>query len=315
MELNVSSAICVPLMLGATPAALLYLDSRGRAGALRQGSAAFCVALGRMASLALGNLKRVDIERRQASMEAELTAAAEAQKWILPPREIKIGNVHIIGESRAGHFVGGDFFDIIQLADDRVAVALGDVSGHGVAASVLMTATQSFLHATLLANPDPGWAAIMANRFIHPRREGNRFVTMWLGIFDPRAGKLTYVDAGHGYGLMSHADGTLTTLNAERGLPLGVVDDSEYVVATTELKPESCVLVVSDGIIEQPRKAIDGAEREKRVQFDLGGVKDVLSTAGDGCDVISALFDAVVRHAGTTELSDDATAVMVRWKC
>ena len=69
VQMKITAAICVPLMLGGSPAAFLYLDSRGAAPALRSSATAFCVALGRMASLALANLKRLDIEKRQAAME------------------------------------------------------------------------------------------------------------------------------------------------------------------------------------------------------------------------------------------------------
>ena len=107
VQMNITAALCVPLMLGSTVAAYLYLDSRGRSGAMstaavRPNATAFCLALGRMAGLALSNLKRIDIERRQASVQAELEAAAEASKWILPKRESQIGRFSYVGESRAG---------------------------------------------------------------------------------------------------------------------------------------------------------------------------------------------------------------------
>src|SRR4051812_37082898 len=111
-QLGISAALCVPLMLGDTPAAYLYLDARGSAPVvLRPAATEFCVALGRIASLALANLKRIDIERRQALMETELEAAAIAQRWVMPRRVNRVGPYQITGESRPGQYVGGDFFD------------------------------------------------------------------------------------------------------------------------------------------------------------------------------------------------------------
>ena len=82
------------------------------------------------------------IERRQARFESELAAAAVAQRWILPKRLSTACGFCVTGESRPGAYVGGDFFDVIPLSDTKLAVALGDVTGHGIAASVLMTAAQ-----------------------------------------------------------------------------------------------------------------------------------------------------------------------------
>jgi len=132
--------------------------------------------------LALANLKRIDMERRSALLEADLKAAATAQQWILPQRQGHIGPFRYSGESRPGRHVGGDFFDIIPLKDDRLAIAIGDVSGKGVTASVLMTTAQGFLHAALEESGDPQHAVTRLNHFIHERSESNKFVTLWVGV-------------------------------------------------------------------------------------------------------------------------------------
>jgi hypothetical protein len=152
LNLGIQAAICAPLMLGESAAAFLYVDDRGvrnRAMPVHGAAASFCMALARMAGLALANLKRIEIEKRQAALEQDLTAAARAQKFILPKGQTTVGRLTCTGQSRPGAYVGGDFFDVIPLGEHRVAVALGDVTGHGVAASVLMTAAQGFFHAAV----------------------------------------------------------------------------------------------------------------------------------------------------------------------
>ena len=120
VQIKINSAICVPLMLGPIVAAYLYLDSRGTLmQSLRPNASSFCVALGRMASLALANLKRIDMEKRAEQMRVDLAAAAVAQKWIMPQRDTNHGPFHCIGESRPGQMVGGDFFDIIPLSTNN----------------------------------------------------------------------------------------------------------------------------------------------------------------------------------------------------
>lgn len=311
VQLKISSAICVPLMLGNTVAAYLYLDSRGSLPrATRPGASAFCVALGKMASLALANLKRVEMEKRDAAMRAELAAAAAAQKWIMPRRQGQFGPFCTIGESKPGQYVGGDFFDIIPLENDKLAVAVGDVCGKGISASVLMTATQGYLNAVFKAGSDPGVAVSAVNAFVNPRRPEGKFVTMWVGVFDPADGTLRYVDAGHSYAVLQRKDGSFQQLDRGGGMPIGLEPNGQYHAEVVRIEPGEKVMVVSDGIVEQFGMAISGAAG--RSQFQVAGLQQAMSQAGD--DEVADLFEAVIKHAGTSQLSDDATAVLVKWR-
>jgi phosphoserine phosphatase RsbU/P len=308
VQMNVSAAICVPMMLGGSAAAYLYLDSRGSLlQAMRPHGSAFCVALSKIASLALANIKRVEIEKRQAAIHAELNAAANAQKYIMPPREMKVAGLRIRGESRPGQFVGGDFFDVIPLPDGRIAITLGDVSGKGVSASVLMTATQGFLHAAVQQHGDVGKAVTALNAYIAPRRPASKFVTLWAGLIDPARGTLSYVDAAHSYAVLKRVDGSTHDLNEGGGLPVGVMDDGEYAAVEVPFAAGDQLVVVSDGIVEQPsaESTIDA-----RVQFEVDGLKQVmLDPSAD--DVVRALMERIVSFAGTEQLADDATVVWV----
>jgi len=266
-----------------------------------------------MASLALSNLKRIDMERRQVKMDAELSAAAAAQRWILPKRESTLSGFTITGESRPGAYVGGDFFDLIVLSDTKLAVALGDVTGHGIAASVLMTAAQGFLHAALQEHADAARAVADLNRFVNPRRSDDKFVTAWVAVFDSEAQTISYVDAGHGYALMLDPGGGTTMLAEGDGLPIGLFAEAEYKSVTKPLAPGGRAVVISDGLVEQygPVHRDDGTSANE--QFSIAKVAGVLTDTPPGADPVTALFDAVVKHAGTTHLQDDATAVLVRW--
>lgn len=319
VAMNITAALCVPIVLGAraemggTIAGYLYLDSRGRnAPKPRPNAAPFCVALGRMASLALANLKRIEIERRQASIEAELAAAAATQKWILPARQQCIGAIECFGESRAGRYIGGDFFDIIDLGNGRLAVALGDVSGKGVAAGVLMTAAQGYLHACLVEHGDVGRAIAATNRFVCSRTPDERFVTMWVGVININDRTLSYIDAGHGYAMMFPEGGEPVDLRGGTGVPIGVEPTFQYSAVSTQLPEHARLLVVSDGLIEQTGvvQAADGSLTQD--QFGVDAVKAAVKNSSIA-DAIDGLFGAIIHHAGTDQLADDATAVLVKW--
>jgi serine phosphatase RsbU (regulator of sigma subunit) len=312
MRLSITSAICVPLMLGETVGAYLYIDSRNRMSHLTPvGASAFCLALGRMASLSLANLKHVEMEKRGAELRAELAAAAAAQQWIVPARDAKFGPFAATGESRPGQYVGGDFFDFVPLGENRVAVALGDVCGKGFSASVLMTATQGYLHAALKSGGDLATILADVNRFVFQRRPAYKFVTAWVGIFDSQAGTINYVNAGHGYALLRSADGKFEKLDKGDGLPIGIEDDFRYAMQTARIQAGDTVTIVSDGIIEQ-FGMVQKAGQISREQFGITGVQNVL--AGAKSDIVASLLAAVMQHGGTENLSDDATAVVVSWR-
>lgn len=306
--MKINAAVCVPLMLGGVPAAFLYLDSRGTMPqSLRPNASSFCVALGRMASLALANIKRQEMEKREAQMQAELNAAAQAQRWILPKRQQTHPPLIIVGESKPGQQVGGDFFDVIPLEGGRLAITLGDVSGKGIAASVLMTAAQGFLHAALAEGRDLTSSINALNRFIHPRRPASKFLTMWACIIDPAAGQLSYIDAGHSYAVLRRATGEMLNLDAGGGLPIGIDESETYTAGSAPFTKGDSLVVVSDGIIEQFGQSVNAVgERE---QFGVEGLKRCMQSTVP--DLVACLFDAVVEHAGTTKLADDATIVWV----
>jgi serine phosphatase RsbU (regulator of sigma subunit) len=319
VQMNIGSALCVPLTIGsgeadAMVAAYLYLDSRGMMSAqLRPQTRDFCVALGRIASLSLANLKRIDIEKRQARLEAELKSAANVQSWMLPRRHTSIGSLTCIGESRFGQGMGGDFFDLIDLGNDRVAVTIGDVSGKGVTASVLMTATQGYLHAALRASGDPQLAIESAHAFISPRKPTGKFVTAWVGVIDLKAQTLRYVDAGHGYAVLRMPDGSCEHLEREGGgPPIGMIDEATYEAVEVSMPTGSGLLLMSDGIIEQfgMVRLPDGTQ--KRDQFEMAGVLRCMMSRADANDLVNCLFEELVKHAGSATLGDDATIVWIK---
>ena len=316
VQLRITAAMCVPLMLGTTPAAFLYLDSRATGATtagIRPDASAFATALGHIASMALANLKRSEMEKREAEMKSDLNAAAAAQQYILPARRHTFARIGIEGESRAGKTVGGDFFDVIELDEshDRIGFAVADVTGKGMAAGVLMSTTQGFFHSRLVSTQGDVAASVrQLSAFINPRRPANKFVTLWAGVIDTAKMTLTYTDAGHGFGILRQADGTLIALDQGDGLPVGIEPDWEYHAVTLPLGPGDTIVVVSDGIVEQFGTVTHATGQITREQFELSGVRNVINQKPD--DLVEAMYQAVIQHAGTDQLADDATIIVVR---
>lgn len=317
MQFAIEEALCVPLQVGAAVAGYLYFDNRGASEATRRStddSSEFAIGLGRLAAMAMANQMRMELDRRLARVEADLDAAAEAQRYILPRRSGRFGAFWYVGESRPGQRIGGDFFDVIPLRDGRLAVALGDVSGKGVPASVLVTATQGFLHAALLESGDPAQAANALNAYVNPRRPEDKFVTVWVGVIDAESGRLTYVNAGHGYALVRRSDGVIEAAAEEGGPPVGIVADLRYTPVTTVFSPGDRLIVYSDGVYEQPaapERSGSGTRGPVR-RFGEAGVRGCLAALGLQDDIVTGLFTALESFSGGPRLEDDATVVEVR---
>ncbi len=313
MQYAIEEALCVPLSIGSAVAGYLYFDNRGASDATRRAgddSTDFAVGLGRLAAMAMSNLVRMELDRRLARVEADIDAAAEAQRYILPRREGKYGPFSYVGESRPGQRVGGDFFDVIPLRDGRLAVALGDVCGKGVPASVLMTASQGYLHAALLESGDPAQAIRALNEYVHPRRPEDKFVTVWVGVLDAERGKLQYVNAGHGYAMVRSRSGESRFVADEGGPPIGIVAGLKFDAVETSFDAGDSLLVFSDGVFEQPAS---GETPQGSVQrFGESGVRECLGRLGPSGDAVGGLFEALVAFAGGPSLDDDATVVEVR---
>jgi phosphoserine phosphatase RsbU/P len=317
-QFGIQEAICVPLMTGTTVAGYLYLDHRKRSHGSRevaaQEAAAFAVGIGRLASMAWANLSRIELEKRFAYIQGELAAAAEIQQSILPSRNGAHGTMSYVGECRPGRTVSGDFFDVIPLTEDRVAIALGDVSGKGIAASVLMTTAVGMLNGSLKmqldtgGDADPSRAVAELAKYVVEHNVTGRFLTLWLGVFDLKNRTLTYVDAGHGYAWFVDAKRDMSLLDDCGGAAVGTDIDANYTCATVSLTPGGRVVVVSDGIIEQPSQS-----KHERIEFGKHGLECCIKSMQDGSDEVKELFAAVEGHAGQTALADDATVVVVRW--
>lgn len=303
VSLNIESAVCAPIYLGNAIDAYLYLDAREGERAAHSQSAAFCKALARMYGTALGNIKRLEVERMRGQLRAELEAAGVAQSFILPQPTGSIGRVRYSFRSRPGRFASGDLFDAVEMPGGRVGVFLGDVSGKGAAAAIVMAVAQTHLRGLLSAGMPPADAVSSLNRYIAERNREGQFITLWLGVFDPAGGSVEAVDAGHGYWMTRHGEAAPHQPELDPHLVVGVDPDYVYTSARFELRTGTRVVVCSDGVIEQCSPAGEQFGRDRAVEA-------FSRTKGTDEDV-ETLVRQVLEYAATDALSDDVTAASV----
>ena len=145
--------------------------------------------------------------------------------------------------------MGGDFYDVIALADGRIMIVTGDVTDKGVPAALVMASTHALLRAAAQAEATPGRGAASVNDLLHPQIPIHMFVTCLVLIIDPATGATTFANAGHNLPYLCR-DGQVSQLSA-RGMPLGLMPGSSYEEHTAQIEPGDIVVLYSDGITEQ----------------------------------------------------------------
>jgi serine phosphatase RsbU (regulator of sigma subunit) len=300
-DLGIQSALCLPVQLGGAVAAVLYLDSRRGERAADSANTAYCEAVARACGLAMANLKRADLERRQAALHQELSAAREVQRVLVPPESGVHGAIRYSVRMQPGLFVAGDLFDVFPLADGRVSIFIGDVSGHGLGPALVMAMTQAHLHAQLATHADPARVIEEVNRYVADHVADGRYVSLWLGIASPD-GEIRYVDAGHGHWRVVRARGGSDSPASGGGIPVGIDRTRRFAAESVRLSAGDRLLLFSDGVVEQRNPAGD--------EFGVGRLLEAAGLPG-AVDPAEAIDRAMKAFAAGLAPSDDATVACI----
>lgn len=301
---RIEAALCCPVLLGDAVCGYIYLDARQSERPLSSDSAPFCEAVARAYGLALANLKRSELERRQAELTAELHAARDVQSTITPPPSGRVSFVNYAVHVQPGLFVAGDLFDIFSVGD-HVAVCLGDVSGHGVGSGMLMAATQAHLSAFLRASGNLVAAVESLNTYLCDHSSGGRFVSLLVALIDA-SGQMRFIDAGHGHWHVQPPLGPPADPPAPAFAPLGLTPNAKFVESTLNLGLSNSLVLYSDGILEQRSSSGD---EFGRARLELALLSPHTSPTPHA--KIQSILGALNTFAPGGRFSDDATVAIV----
>jgi len=262
----------------------------------------------------IGNQISQFIERRRAekevlSQQAERDTARLIQQGLLPRSMPTLAGFQICGRSAPASSVGGDCFDFIPLSGESgesLAVLIGDATGHGIGAALLIAMTRAYLRALALASTDVGTMLTLANRRLASDLVTDDFVTAFLMGLDPRTRSLVYASAGHWPGYVLDRDGRTRAVLSSTGLPLGIYPTGEFPVPPViTLQPGDLVFLFTDGIVEaaSPEGNLFGLDRT------LANVRAHQHETPDR--ILEALFNAV-EDFSEHRRQDDLTAVVIK---
>ncbi|MBU6430280.1 MAG: SpoIIE family protein phosphatase, partial [Cyanobacteria bacterium REEB65] len=306
LALGLKSILCVPIESQDSLLGILYVSSGVEVHTFTPADLDLLRAIAAHAGLALYNAHQFILVQEKRSIESELSIAHSIQQGFFPRQQHSLAGLEIVGSCQAAREVGGDYYDIIPLADGRVALTLGDVSGKGISASLYMAVIRTAIRMALRFNPTPEHCLIEVNRQIHADIKDSSFVTCFLGIYDPASRELVYVMAGHRLGYWKHQD-AIRKLEGQ-GVPLGLdpaVFDRRLKANRLTLDRGDYLLVFTDGVLE----ALDPDRRE----FGEAGILGFLRAFGDSAeDSLQLALGDIARHVKGAPPWDDMTLLVAR---
>jgi serine phosphatase RsbU (regulator of sigma subunit) len=248
---SIRSAMCVPLWVAASAGAptrvlgVVYLDSRAREPGFSETDLEILTVLANVAAAKLETARLLEESREKRRLEEDLRLAADIQSRVLPRVAPAVPAFDMAASTRPCRTVGGDYFDLLRVGD-TLHLALGDVSGKGLGAAMLMIA----LRAAVRAHWTTGTlaeATARINATFHQNVPDDKYATFFIGRLEAPSGRLTYVNAGHNRPLLTRAQGSWESLG-RGGTALGMFETAAYEEGQVTLEPGDTLLVFSDGV-------------------------------------------------------------------
>lgn len=301
------SILCMPMKNRDGTIVGVFQLLNKRSGTFTAEDEAILGALSVHAAIALENARLHEQERQKIAMEKDLQAAREVQMMLIPKRLPEVEGYEFAATTIPAREVGGDLYDFTAREGSQLAICLGDVSGKGLAASLLMANVQATLRDQTLSGESAAECVRRSNVLLHENTSIEKFVTLFYAILNPRTATLTYCNAGHERPYHISPGGGTRRLNAG-GIVLGITEDFAYEQATVEIEPGDLIVVFSDGVSEamNPKEEQLGEEAIEQV------ARQHMHESAEAVKV--ALLGAVRTHAAGAPQADDITVVVLRRK-
>lgn len=304
---RVRSMMAVPLQTGDRVIGLIYVDNGTYIRPFSREDLDLLTVMANVAAIRIEHARLTLVEQSEKLMESELAQASEIQQSLLPTEAPAYEGYELAGYNLPCRTVGGDYYDFLPYKDGRLGLVVGDVSGKGLPAALLMSSLQARVQMLVETGPDPATAVTILNRNLAERCPLGKFITFFYGLLDPMTGLLRFSNAGHNYPLVIRANGKVEQLSGS-GLVMGLFPSVKYDLSEMQLEPGDLLALFSDGVTEA--SAPDGGE------FGEDGLAEFLGAhKSESCaELVRALAEHVRVWCGSPSFADDFTIVLLRRK-
>jgi sigma-B regulation protein RsbU (phosphoserine phosphatase) len=306
-EVDIRSLLCVPLLVKNRLIGILAVFNKKDNAPFTEDDKRLLSIIAAQSGQILENARLYETEKSLISMQEEVRLASNIQLELLPKKFPDIPGYEIAGRSIPAQMVGGDYFDFIPMEDHRLALSLGDVSGKGLPASLLMANLQATLRGQTLVNTTARDCVVRSNKLLYESTSPEKFVTLFYSILDPVKHELVYCNAGHDHPFLLSPGKEPVRLKTG-GIVVSIMDSFPFDEASVQLEPGDTVVVYSDGIPEamNTEKELFGEERLTELLLKNLHLSPI--------ELIDTIISTAKTFAGRMPQSDDMTILVVKRK-
>jgi sigma-B regulation protein RsbU (phosphoserine phosphatase) len=304
-ESPIKSLLGVPLVLKGKMTGVLTVFNKHTSEGFTDGDQRLLSIIAAQSAQIIENARLYLEEQNLMLMQEEMRLAAETQINLLPKSIPNVADYQIGGKSIPAKDVGGDYYDFIQIDENNFAFCLGDVSGKGMSAAMLMSNLQATLRAQILSGANSTETMIRSNSVLYQNTDSTKFVTLFLGIVNIESNEIKYCNAGHNNPYHLDKSNKLKELDVG-GLILGFQTDSSYLEGNIPFHPEDTLVLFSDGITE--------AMNENNEEFGEDRLTELITKhkSEDAYKMIDKIMDAVNVFSDGITQSDDMTLMIIK---
>jgi sigma-B regulation protein RsbU (phosphoserine phosphatase) len=304
---SIHSMLCVPLLVKSNLTGLITLYNKKVGSGFTEEDERLLNIIAAQSAQLIENARLFQESLKLAQVRQQQEAAWEIQRNLLPRSNPEIDGFDVAGASTPAQTVGGDYYDFVKMSGDRWGVFLGDVSGKGMPAALLMANLEATLRGQMFSEVAVDELVVRTNQMMCENTDDERFVTLFCSFVDPHSQEVSYCSAGHDPPLLLTRAGELTRLETT-GIAVGVMEAAPYSSKTITMNEGDVLIIYSDGVPDATNGANEafGAERLEEVVREN---KDAASP-----ELIEAIFKAVADHVDGAAQFDDLTIVVVRRK-
>jgi len=302
---SIRTVLCVPLIVKGELTGVLTVYNKKAGVAFAEDDLRLLAILAAQSAQIMENARLNEHEKLFLKMQEEVRLAARIQSDLLPSEIPQIPGYQLSGKNIPAQEVGGDHFDFIPVDEHRMAICLGDVSGKGLPASLLMSNLQATLRSQTFVNASPKECVDRSNTLLFRSTSPEKFVTLFYCVLDSHQHTLTFTNAGHEFPFLISKKGDIRRLQTG-GLAVGMMESFPFAEETVTLEPEDLLVIISDGVSE--------AMNPDREQFGDQRLSEIIAQQRNGTadQIIDQIIAGVRTHAGSAPQMDDITLVAVK---
>ena len=303
--INIISLLSVPLFLKGKMLGLLTVFNKKNGMDFTTEDQKLLAIIAAQSAHVIENARLHEEEHVYFKMREEMRLANEIQVNLLPHSSPEIQGYQISGKSIPAKDVGGDYFDFIPLENGKIAICLGDISGKGIPAALLMANLQATLRGQTILNFSCRECITFANKVLYLNTDSQKYATLFYGILDYKNNEISYCNAGHNNPILISRDNKVSRLDIG-GIVVGIMPEYPFQETSIKLNAGEILVIFSDGITEAMNESGEEFEEDRLIKLLL----ELRDKSTD--EIIAAILEKVNEFSGHAEPMDDKTIVVIK---